>query len=335
MDFTRGNKYVATIFNYKRIDVLTLEGIEAHEYWVAAPEVCPTTQRPHLQVYGILKKKGTRREQIYKLYDKDHQNFHIEQQARYSKNKEASDYCTGPWESPSGDKQKPYNPDCVIIGKLPEDGHVIGGKKTAERWKKSLEDVQNGVYDGDNLDITIPYAKHLEYVARKLQNPDPLSEPSGILIWGDTGTAKTTLAQLIGTESLYTKECGKWWDGYNNEENVVMDDVKPEDLIGLESSLKRWTDKNPFTGETKGGNTGRIRPKRFIITSQYPLDQLFRDEPTYKAMERRCTVIEASVHRGVWEKNITKRRKIYEEGGKEVYKENGREITKEEFLKSL
>jgi len=48
-----------------------------------------------------------------------------------------------------------------------------------------------------------------------------------------------------------------------------------------------WTDRYAFIGEQKGTSI-KIRPKIFLITSQYPIHRVFEDNETIAAIERRC-----------------------------------------------
>ena len=69
----------------------------------------------------------------------------------------------------------------------------------------------------------------------------------------------------------------KWWDGYNHEEVVVLDDYDPKHTEFLAYYLKIWADHYSFNAEVKGGMM-RIRPKTIIVTSQYSLDACFPGE---------------------------------------------------------
>lgn len=68
----------------------------------------------------------------------------------------------------------------------------------------------------------------------------------------------------------FPKQVNKWWDGYQNHEVAIMDDMDPYNKC-LGGDIKRWADRYKVTGETKGGAIP-LQLKVFIITSQYHPD---------------------------------------------------------------
>lgn len=70
-------------------------------------------------------------------------------------------------------------------------------------------------------------------------------------IYGESGTGKTRYA--VGNyPKAYRKDHTKWWDGYNGESEVILDDLgKDHGYIG--HYLKLWADRYAINGETKGG----------------------------------------------------------------------------------
>lgn len=71
--------------------------------------------------------------------------------------------------------------------------------------------------------------------------------------------------EIVG-DGYYDKLLNKWWEDFNGESNVLIDDIGP-DCIGAQH-IKRWTDKRKFKAEKKFGSID-IRPLVIVITSNY------------------------------------------------------------------
>lgn len=117
----------------------------------------------------------------------------------------------------------------------------------------------------------------------------PLPSVCGIWIYGLSGSGKTR-AVLSLYPDCYIKPRNVWWDGYQSEEVVLVDDMDVFDKA-LGGKLKHWADFSPFIGETKGSSS-RIRPFKLIVTSQYRISEIWEDEQTREALGRRFTVFE-------------------------------------------
>lgn len=118
--------------------------------------------------------------------------------------------------------------------------------------------------------------------------PEWLDDMCGVWYWGVPGSGKSYKAR-IENPLAYIKMSNKWWDQYNREDTVLIEEIE-KDAKYLGHFLKCWTDRYPFRAERKG-STMFIRPKKLIITSNYSIDDIFgEDEVLAAAIKRRFTV---------------------------------------------
>lgn len=117
------------------------------------------------------------------------------------------------------------------------------------------------------------------------QKFEPLPELANEWIYGKPGVGKSRSVRTRYDQSLFNKLPNKWWDGYNGEETVLIDDFSKQHSV-LGYHLKIWADHYPFPAEVKGATT-QIRPKRIIVTSNYHPNQIWDDKVLVEAVCRR------------------------------------------------
>jgi hypothetical protein len=93
----------------------------------------------------------------------------------------------------------------------------------------------------------------------------------GTWIYGPPGTGKSRFARADYGDDIYLKAQNKWWEGYTGQQTVILDDM---DNDALGHHLKIWTDRYACTGEVKGG-TINLQHRKFIVTSNFSIDELF------------------------------------------------------------
>jgi len=108
-----------------------------------------------------------------------------------------------------------------------------------------------------------------------------------IWIFGPTGSGKSRHAWTIAPNA-YEKSNNKWWDGYNHEEDVIMDDL---DLtqFNMKEILKLF-DRYPYRLEIKGSSC-QFTSKRIIVTHKDPPEKAFEHHRDKKEILRRIDEI--------------------------------------------
>ena len=70
-------------------------------------------------------------------------------------------------------------------------------------------------------------------------------------IHGESGSGKSKLAAELGGSEAYWKDDTKWWDGYDQHQNIIWDDFRGH--ICHLTYLLKVLDRYPLRIETKGG----------------------------------------------------------------------------------
>jgi len=111
------------------------------------------------------------------------------------------------------------------------------------------------------------------------------------VFWGRTGTGKSRRAWTEAGMDAYCKDPRtKFWDGYQVEENVVIDEFRG----GIDvAHLLRWLDRYPVRVEIKGSSKPLVA-KRIWITSNLGPDKWYPDidQETLSALLRRLEITE-------------------------------------------
>jgi len=172
-------------------------------------------------------------------------------------------------------------------GDPPQESNTPGNQATIEKWDKVKDSAKRGNLEEIPSDIFVRYYSALKRImADNMQRPQDLDSVCGLYYYGIAGSGKTTKARAEYPGS-YIKSRDRWWDGYQGEETVILDDLDKYH-VALAGLIKDWADKWTFKAEVKGGYIW-IRPLRFIITSQYSIDQIWDDIETRQALHRRFT----------------------------------------------
>lgn len=111
------------------------------------------------------------------------------------------------------------------------------------------------------------------------------------VFFGPTATGKTYRAFQEAGDNCYVKDCSRWWDGYQGETNIIIDEFEGEFPI---NDLKRILDIYPLRVPIKGGYVCAKWTKIWITSQSHP-SQWYPQAPQSDkdALLRRITKMEA------------------------------------------
>lgn len=274
---SRVRKWVFTLNNYEPADTDDFKALDDQvTFAIMGYEEAPVTGTPHLQGY-IHYKEAKHFSTVRKLFN-----------------------ARGHWETAKGSDYQNYEycskaGEFITLGKIPCKPSKTERKERKQKQDEIFEETKMLALEGElRLVNAEHYVKHYANLKQIVQdNPRPVNDSNkleNIWLYGPPGVGKSKLARFITANAAYDKMCNKWWDGYTNEEDCIIDDFDKNHCV-LGHHLKRWADWYPFRGEMKGGSS-LFRPRRIIVTSNYAPSEIGWDDVTVTAIERRFTLIE-------------------------------------------
>jgi len=141
----------------------------------------------------------------------------------------------------------------------------IKGERTDLKTMKSLIDEGKAEIDLCEANFTC-WANNYRALNRyaMLKRKRVCHEKTVIWLYGETGTGKSKRAYEMAPEAFWKQPGTKWWDGYDGEEDIILDDFRIEHF--KISTLLRLFDRYPLSVETKGSSVPFLA-KRIIITA--------------------------------------------------------------------
>lgn len=245
----------------KEIKIKQLEA----QYVVFGREICPDTKRPHLQCFVYFGEKKTF--SVLKKWDGE-----------------------AHWEASRGPPQKAAkyckkDGDFWEKGTCPVMGSQTGRAVVAElvRTGASLKTVAE-----EHPEMYMVYHRGLKALRAELMaKPARTQMPDVYWVWGVTGVGKTKFATTL-CESFYIKDETLWWDGYEGQDCIIIDDYSWDGKDESFRRLLRLCDRNKFQGQIKGGYVEVNSPK-IVITCEYP--------PSYYWTENKLAQVKRRLHK--------------------------------------
>ncbi len=163
---------------------------------------------PHIQFY--MNFKAPCRPSVFKKYDK---SIHFEKVLRTED--KAALYC--------------MKEDTRLEGPF-EFGLKPVRRNVKTDWDEVFANAKSGDIDKIPADIKIKHYGNLKRIQKDYMVVQDAPELRGVWIHGRAGVGKSRYARDHYPDH-YPKLCNKWWDGYQGQEHVIMDDIGKEHKV--------------------------------------------------------------------------------------------------------
>lgn len=276
----RARGYIGTFNNYNQWDFeyLTSPVFYSHVTYVIVGREVGASGTPHLQIYVYFKSPKTLSAARGLLYPVKNRQGWAKAKSEHSTHSQCDDYC-----------RKDGN--FTNFGIIPTGGR--GNVHMASLYDETKNHITNGHIEAiDSRHLICHYANIQKLTLLFHSPPANLDSVCGWWFVGIPGSGKSSYARLGG--DYYVKMRGKWWDGYKNQSDVILEDVDHQSMTkGFVQSLKLWSDRYVFPCEVKGA-TMSIRPRKLIVTSNYEMTDLGLTSVDLAALRRRFRVLRFS-----------------------------------------
>lgn len=271
--------YVVNNYTQEDIDNLDVLGESSDVVYIIYGREVGEEGTPHLQGYVCFSDKKTRRT-VSRLIPRSRLAV------KYGTVLQASNYC---------------KKDGIFTehGNLPMEQTAAATERTLEIWQETRDLAQAGRLEEIAADHYIRFYSTLKNIrddARNKKVPTMLDwvdgEPPNEWIYGPTGTGKSFRARA-DNPVFFIKNCTKWWDDYEDEPVVIIEDIGQSHLW-MGDHLKIWADRYGFRSEVKHGSR-TLRPARIIVTSNYHPNELWSDRSVYEPLLRRFKLVHLTV----------------------------------------
>lgn len=261
MEKTRARNWFLTINNYTDEDISYSRGYKC-EYILIGKEV-GEQGTPHLHLY-----------------------FELKSQKTFSKIKKEFPRANIQVAKGNAEQNKNYLSKQNLIYEFGEA--KLQGKRTdLQNAREILEDtgkISDVILEATSYQSIRMCECYLKYHERKRS-----WKPVVKWYYGKTGTGKSKSAYEESSEDVYTTgKTIKWWEGYDANEHVVIDDFR-KDFCCFHELLK-LLDRYPYRVECKGGSR-QLLATQIIITSAYHPKDIYEGREDIQQLIRRINEI--------------------------------------------
>lgn len=150
------------------------------------------------------------------------------------------------------------------------------GELGAEYWSAQKKLAIEGKLDEIDPKLFISHYRTLRAIQKDYATMPPDADGvTGEWFYGPTRSGKSRTAR-DQNPGFYLKMCNRWWDGYNGEDAVIIEDFDKKHGESLGYYLKIWADRYAFPAEIKASKVN-IRPKKIIVTSNWSPQQIWSE----------------------------------------------------------
>lgn len=162
------------------------------------------------------------------------------------------------------------------------------GEKPVKGARTDLVTVAEQVRSGASLSLVaaehpgmfVRYSKGLTALKMTLMK-DRTEMPAVAWLWGPSGSGKSRYAVDLGF-SFYIKDGTQWWDGYDGQECIIIDDFDGKWPF---RDFLRLLDRYPYQGQFKGGYV-KIDSPLIYITCEFPPEEIWSGTELKQVLRR-------------------------------------------------
>lgn len=228
-------------------------------YLVAGTEVAPSTGTKHIQGYCEMKKQY-RIGEFAKL---------VWETTCINGNRSTGISKFEPAIASADDNYKYCTKEC-------ENPYEYGEKSTAGK-RNDIKMVRDLLKQGKGMKTIVESVDSyqamrsgelmLKYIEKKREHTDDFKV---VWIYGLSGTGKTYMTRKEHPEAYVHTGDSKWWDGYDGEDEVIIDDMRSN--FCKFSTFLKMLQPQPYRVEYKGGSRELLATKFYITSCYSPIE---------------------------------------------------------------